>query len=272
MSECEKEWYESMSSMNEKSSVSYWNKRAHDYNDFIKTSAFCYGEKIVDILLNAGFLNSRMKVLEIAGGVGALTLPLGKHTNWVTTIEPAKQMAENMMENALLHGIDNISILLETCQETAERPAMEQHDATIMCHASWQFPDLQWLVKFMETNGRGNACIADSHSGMQHEKADFLAELGVHHQSIDRFEKLCTVIRSYGRQPEIEEFPFTMRRSAESARSMMEKVLSKYRTPMQVDIERIAHYVEEHSDSGIYQEETTMGVMWWQNKDIAHIQ
>lgn len=269
MSEYEKEWFHSMSSMSEISTVKYWNKRAHDYNNFIKTSEFCYGEKIVDILLNAGFLHSGMKVLEIAGGVGALTLPLGKHTHQVTTIEPADLMAENLKKNASSQGINNITILLETCQDTAERQELEKHDATLMCHASWQFPDLKWLVTFMEANGNGSACIADSRGGLNHEKADFLGELGVHHQSIDRFEKLSKVIRSYDRNPEIEEFPFTMKRSSESARSMMENVLSKYRAPEKKDLQQIAAYVDEHSVSEIYEEETIMAVMWWQNKKIT---
>lgn len=272
MKTCEQEWYDTMHSMNAISTVSYWNKRAEDYNNFIQTSEFCYGEQIVDILLRSGFLNRNMSVLEIAGGVGALTLPLCGASKKVTTIEPAVEMVKNLQINAASQKINNLEVLLETCQQTADQRTIQRHDATVMCHASWQFPDLVWLLDFMESMGSGKVCIADSVKDSNRERERLYAELGVYHHTIDRFSKLSEAITALGRAPESKTFTFSMRRSTDSACSMITQVLSKYRQVETEDKLKIERFVAERSHNGIYTEESTMGMLWWQNSQARRPQ
>jgi precorrin-6B methylase 2 len=260
---CETEWHDAMSSMNEVSTVSYWNGRAKDYNDFIQTSRFSYGEKIVEILLHSGFLQYNMRIFEIAGGVGALTLPLCKNVMSVTTVEPARKMAEKLINNADEQGINNVKILLQTGQEAAENQDVPVHDAAIMCHASWQFPNIRWLVEFMERIGSGRVCLADSIPDTNRSKKEFYSDLGISHHSFDRFHGLYKVLCDIDRKPDIQLFPFTMRRSSESARAMITQVLSKYRQPETADHKKIEAFVDKYSVSGIYEEEVSMGVLWW---------
>ncbi len=262
----EKQWRQTMFSMNDVSTVSYWNRRAEDYNDFIRTSQFSYGETIVEILSSVGFLQPNMNVLEIAAGVGALTLPLCKRVNEVTTIKPAVKMAEKLQSNAKMQQISNMKLQLETCQQAAKRDDLPPHDCAVMCHASWQFPDLHWLMDFMEKSGNGSASISDSIPQKGSSKLQFCKKLGIGHHSFDRFSALHKVLTSYGRQIETEKFPFIMKRSVQSATAMLTQVLNKYRKPDTGDLNQIDDFVAANSRNGIYEEEATMGVLWWQHK------
>ena len=261
----ENEWNNVMSPINEVSTVSYWNKRAEDYNNFIRTSRFSYGEEIVGILKGDGFLTKSMKVLEIAGGVGALTLPLCRQVKSVTTVEPAENMVAKLRQNAEEQQIENMTVIMGTCQEVAEYGNIVKHDISIMCHASWQFPDLRWLVRFMEEFGSGKVCIADSIPGNDSEKDTFYKQLGVKDNSFDRFHTLLNVLHYFNRDPEIQLFPFTIRRSSESAMAMATQVVSKYRQPDPHDLAKIEDFVSKHTHSGIYTEKALMGVLWWEN-------
>ncbi|NCC26132.1 MAG: class I SAM-dependent methyltransferase, partial [Deltaproteobacteria bacterium] len=67
-----------------RSDVAYWNRRAEDYDDFITTSGFDYGRSMVDILGAEGVLSRESRVLEIASGVGAVTIPMAQAVKTVT--------------------------------------------------------------------------------------------------------------------------------------------------------------------------------------------
>jgi hypothetical protein len=209
-----------------------------------------------------------MNVLEIAGGVGALTLPLCERVRMVATIEPAEKMAEKLRANAKAKKISNMEVFLETCQSAATRRDFSSYDCAIMCHASWQFPDLRWLMHFMERAGNGKASICDSIPLEDSRKQDFYRSLDIGHHAFDRFHTLGKVLCSYGRKPEIKSFPFVMRRSIQSATAMLTQVLGKYRTPDATDLQQINDFVAAHSHAGIYEEEATMGVLWWQHDPL----
>lgn len=262
----ENQWYSNMASMNEISSVAYWNKRAEDYDDFIRTSRFSYGKKIVDILFEAGVANDVAHVFEIAGGVGALTLPLSQRTAMVTTVEPAIKMADKLLRNVREQGVDNVEIIVATGEDVAARGLSKSYDLAIMCHATWQFPDLRWLIRFMEKAGAGRVCIADSVPMDESAHTRIYQELGVSHQSFDRVDALYNVLCSLGRKPQSLFFPFTMRRSVASAMTMMTQVVRKYRKPDEHDLQLIEQHVAAHACNGTYTEPARMGVVWWQQE------
>jgi hypothetical protein len=49
---------------------------------------------------------------------------------------------------------------------------------------------------------------------------------------------------------------------------MLTQVLGKYRTPDATDLQQINDFVAAHSHAGIYEEEETMGVLWWQHDPL----
>ncbi len=257
-------WRDNMSSMNAVSTVAYWNKRAEDYDDFIRTSRFSYGIEIVSILLQEKMFEETSHVFEIAGGVGALTLPLCRYAAQVTTVEPAEKMAEKLRINADEQKLDNVEIVVATCQDVAHKGLAQTYDLAIMCHATWQFPDLKWLIQFMERAGNGKVCIADSIPEENAERSALYLRLGVTHHAFDRVLGLRKVLLSLGRTPKVTSFPYVMRRSMQSARAMMTNVVGKYHEPRQEDLELIDQHVAAHSSDGVYIEPGRMGVVWWE--------
>ncbi len=258
-----KEWRENMSRMTEISSVDYWNGRADDYDDFICTSEFSYGYEIVNILEECGVIEQDLSVLEIASGVGAVTIPLARKSSKVIGVEPAQNMADRLEKNSRAVGIDNIELRIMTGQEYAESITSPDHNLSLLCHAAWQFPEITELTSMMESGSRRWCCICDTELDLNSENAALQKKLGVVSSSFDRVEGIFRGLEELGRKPSIKSFSYTMKRSVDSAYSMFTKVLSKQRTPTDQDIELINTHIKRHSIDGIYNEPGRMAVVWW---------
>ncbi|MBI9110226.1 class I SAM-dependent methyltransferase [Maridesulfovibrio ferrireducens] len=261
-----KEWRENMSQMNEISSVDYWNGRADDYDDFICTSEFSYGYEIVKILEENEVVRPDLSVLEIASGVGAVTIPLARKALKVTGIEPAQEMAARLAKNSKAAGVDNIEVKLMTGQEYAEGVQSADHGLSLLCHASWQFPEIAEIASMMENGSSEWCCICDTALNRNSESAKLQKELGVVSSSFDRVEGLYNGLKVLDRKPEIKSFDYIMRRSVDSAYSMLTKVLTKQRVPTENDIKLINDHIERHSDEGVYNEPGKMSVIWWRKE------
>ncbi len=258
-----KAWRDNMGRMNEISSVDYWNGRADDYDDFICTSEFSYGYEIVKILEESGVIQPDSSVLEIASGVGAVTIPLARKSLKVIGVEPAQNMAERLEKNSRAAGIENIEMRIMTGQEYAEAVASPDHNLSLLCHAAWQFPEIAELTDMMESGSRQWCCICDTELDPNSENAALHKQLGVVSSSFDRVEGVFRGLEALGREPSKKSFGYTMKRSVESAYSMFTKVLSKQRTPTEQDLELINAHIERHSIDGIYNEPGRMSVVWW---------
>ncbi len=255
-------WQKEAGGMDEVSSVDYWNRRADDYDDFIRTSRFSYGRQIVRLLKKEQVLDKYDKVLEIAGGVGALTLPLCKAAKHVTSLEPAAKMAECLDNNLKTDNIRNCEVLQMTGQEYMGSAPAQRFDFGIICHASWQFPDLQDLVDYFSKICT-RACIADTAPETDSGHSRLLESLGVKHAGFDRVYVLYNALWSLGTKANISFFNYTMRRSRQSAISMLKNVTGKYKQVTDTDMQKINKYVDANCTEGIYQEPACMAVIWW---------
>lgn len=256
-------WKDNMTRMSEISHVDYWNTRAEDYDDFINTSEFSYGYEIADILESRSMLNKDMHVVEIAGGVGAVTIPLAQKAKQVISVEPAREMAQRMEVNAAAMRVDNIELKLMTGQEFNEMFEHPTADLSLLCHASWQFPDARELAEMMENASEKWCCICDTVNDLSPEHLALLKKLGSSSGGFDRVFSLYNALCSLAKNPGITFFNYTMRRSEESARSMFTKVLNKERTPTEEDLTLISEFVRTRSENGIYNEPGKMAVIWW---------
>jgi|GEM_PF-3640766 len=210
-------WRSATEEMGRVSDTAYWDRRAEDYDDFIRTSEFAYGEAMAGLLAEAGCLPRGARVLEIASGVGAVTLPLARLAAQLTAFEPAPGMAERLAANAAAAGQHNIAIRREPfTAETAVEPA--GCDLALMCHAAWQFPDLLGLVSAMERASRGFCCLADTVGRTDAATAAMHQTLGLPLAAAeDRTPYLFNLLYLSGRLPRLAYVPWTMRRSRASA-------------------------------------------------------
>ena len=256
-------WRSATEEMSRVSDTAYWDRRAEDYDDFIRTSEFAYGEAMAGLLAEAGCLPRGARVLEIASGVGAVTLPLARLAAQLTAFEPAPGMAERLAANAAAAGQHNIAIRREPfTAETAVEPA--GCDLALMCHAAWQFPDLLGLVSAMERASRGFCCLADTVGRTDAATAAMHQTLGLPLAAAeDRTPYLFNLLYLSGRLPRLAYVPWTMRRSRASAAAMWRMVLGKYRAPGAADLAVINKHVEERSRDGVYESPSVMAVLWW---------
>ncbi|MCB2218705.1 class I SAM-dependent methyltransferase [Desulfofustis glycolicus] len=256
-------WREAIQEMHQVSDTTYWDRRAPDYNDFILTSEYSYGEAITTVLAANGCLSATDHVLEIAAGVGAVTIPLARRSAHVTAFEPAPTMADFLGANISAFGLTNIEIRRESFDSNTDC-APKSCDLILLCHAAWHFPDFIELVKSMEKISRGYCCLADT-SGL----ADPDTEI-IHRQlnlpltaGIDRVPYLFNQLYFSNRRPQLTHIPWTTRRSVASALAMWTMVLEKYRRPEETDLAIIRDHVLARSKNGIYESPSLMALLWW---------
>lgn len=256
-------WRASMEDMALRSDTAYWNRRAADYDDFITTSRFDYGQKMAGHLRQEGLLGPETSVLEIASGVGAVTVPLARSARWVTALEPAEAMAALLGKNAHAEGLDTIEVIEKDFAAFSRWAADASYDLVFLCHAAWQFPDLEWLFYEMNRLSRSCCCISDTiGTGSDQHKA-MRERLGIRTPELDRTLYLYNVLQETGFPANLSRIHHVMRRSEASASSMWENVVQKYRELSSDDEEIIREHVTRQSRNGIYVTPGTMSLMWW---------
>lgn len=262
-------WREAVAKTSAVSHVGYWNERANDYDDFIRSSRFAYGEAMSEILAREGMLPPTGSVLEIASGVGAVTLPLAARSASVTALEPAARMAERLARNASERGLANIDIRVQTLEEAMESVLPGAFDLTLMCHASWQFPDFMAVVDFMDRCSRLGGCIADTAGFDDQTQGAMYEALGIKADCPDRFPYLFNLLYAGGYFPNVRMLPYAMRRSVDSALSMWRLLIGKYRTPTEQDLALIENHVHARAEDGMYEVPSVMAVLWWKKKQAS---
>ena len=259
-------WRAQMADMAARSDTGYWNRRASDYDDFINTSRFDYGGRMAEILSGEGLLGTEHSVLEIASGVGAVTLPLCRHAGRVTAVEPALSMAEMLGKNADTAGLDNLDIAVQDFATFASTASDKSYDVVFLCHAAWQFPDIAWLIREMTRISRGCCCLADTMGQGDIEQQEMRKRLFIKTPTLDRSLYLYNVLNEMGLPADMTPVRHVMRRSTDSARSMWSNVVSKYRDLSKADEQVIDEFVTARSKDGVYETPGVMSLMWWRNQ------
>jgi len=258
----EREWEEKTIDTSKVSGTDYWNKRAEDYANYIKTSDYNHGRKIRAIFENADILKPEFEVLDIAAGPGSVSIPFAEAVNKVTSIEPAIEMVKHLIKNAQERGIENIEVINKKWEEVNEAEFEKKFDLVVCSHASWQFPNIGEQLIRMNRVSRGYCCFANGVKSND-EFGEMYRKLGINPESLDHFIYLFNILYQRGILANVRIFDVVMRRSVNSAISMWELLLSKYREPVDRDKEIIRKHVYDNSDNGIYEKKSKMAVMWW---------
>jgi predicted O-methyltransferase YrrM len=256
-------WREQMVDMAARSDTPYWNRRAADYDDFITTSRFDYGGRMAELLAAEGMLAPHSSVLEIASGVGAVTLPLARLAGRVTAVEPARSMADLLAKNAATAGLDNLDVAVEDFASFAAQAPDASYDMVFLCHAAWQFPDIAKLIQEMSRLSRGWCCLADTMGQGDAEHREMQQKLAIDTPTLDRSLYLYNVLSEMGLPASLAPVRHVMRRSADSARSMWTNLVSKYRDVSAGDEQIIDEFVAARSTGGVYETPGAMALMWW---------
>ncbi len=256
-------WRSQMTDMAARSDSRYWNRRAADYDDFITTSRFDYGERMAEVLSVHGVMGPETEVLEIASGVGAATLPLARRAKRVTAVEPAQAMADLLAKNAASEGVDNVQAVVEDFAAFAAATQDDSFDVAFLCHAAWQFPDVACLIREMSRLSRDVCCLADTMGAGDAEHQEMQRRLALDAPTLDRPLYLYNVLHEMGLPANLTPIRHVMRRSSDSALSMWTNLVSKYREPSAEDEKLIDDFVASRSKGGVYETPGVMALIWW---------
>lgn len=241
--------------------IDYWDKRAEDYTDYIRTSNYEHGRKILELFKREGILKPEFVVLDIGAGPGSVSIPFAEVVRKVVAVEPSKEMVKNLIRNAHERGIENIEVINRKWEDVNDKELEKKFDLVIASHISWLFPDIGKQIVRMNRVSRGYCCIVESvgYSGLE----EMYKKLGINPRGFDRFIYLFNILYHRGILANVRFVDTIMRRSIKSATSMWELFLSRYREPTDEDREIIRRHVLDNSVDGIYQRRSKMAVIWW---------
>ncbi|MEA3558743.1 MAG: class I SAM-dependent methyltransferase [Candidatus Thermoplasmatota archaeon] len=260
----EKEWAEKVKETRRISGSDYWNKRALDYADYIRTSDYEHGRKIKEVFEREGILKEDLEILDIAAGPGSVTIPFAESVRKATAVEPAEGMCKRLVENSLELGLENIEIMNMMWEEVDDAELEDRFDLVVCSNALWQFPDIWGQLARMNRVSRGYCCIAIG-VGSDETFSEMYRKLKLDDGDIDHFIGVYNTLYERDVLANVRMIETVMRRSVNSGISMWELLLSKYREPTEDDKEIIRDHVADNSEDGVYRKEGNMAVIWWKS-------
>lgn len=266
----EKQWLERTKSKEKNTRMDvtdYWNKRAKDYADYIRTSNYDHGRKIKEIFVKEDILKSEFEVLDIGAGPGSLTIPFAESVKKVTAIEPAEEMCKHLMKNAQEKGLENIEIINRRWEDINDSEFEKKFDIVTCSHVLWHFPDIGKQLMRMNNASRKYCCIA---TGAKSESQSFdgmyqKLRIPMDDAILSDFIYLFNILYQRNILANVRIIDTLMKRSVNSGISMWELFLSKYRELTEEDREIIRQHVLCNSKEGIYEREGKMAVLWWEH-------
>lgn len=255
-------WTDLCSEESLRCSPEYWNSRADDYVDFIVNSDFDHGRKILNHFINEELLEPNWDIVDIGSGPGAISIPFAAKVQSVTSVEPATEMAKNLLKQAEIRNISNISVIPKTWQDVTVSDHLGKYDLAICSHVIWHFPDLFFQIERMQRVSRRYCAIA--HGVFEAGQTEHIYKnLGMPRDDADRFIMVKQILENRGIFPEVSIVPTKMKRTVKSARSMMLLGLKKYREVQPEDEEMVDKYLALHSKDGMFERQGKMGLLWW---------
>jgi hypothetical protein len=262
LTDYEQDWAELCTNESKRCSPEYWNSRAEDYADFIVNSDFDHGRKILELFKKEGLINQDMHIMDIGSGPGAISIPFAEEVRAITAVEPADEMANQLLKQAALKSLSNISVIPHIWQEVNTGDLEKKIDMTICCHSVWHFPDLFTQIERMQQVSRGY-CVLSHGVYTPDDSSQLIQKLGMPQDDEDRFILVKRILENRGIFPESSILPVKMRRTIGSARSMLILGLKKYREPEIQDLNLIEEHLMMNVKNGMYEREGKMGVLWW---------
>lgn len=255
-------WATGIDEMNRLSTTSYWNKRAEDCFDMVLASDCNHGRNILNLFEREGLLQKEWRILDIASGPGAITIPFAERVCRVTAVKPADRMATALMSYAQNRGLSNIEIIPKTWQEVNEVAYSKNSDLVICCYVLWQFSDILSQIRRMEAGSREYCCLAHGFEAPS-ETRELMEALGIGDGEFDQFITVFNLLNDSGVCPNVHVIDYTLTRSVTSAITSVENLVGKHRPLESRDSEIIQKHVQNHAKEGMYQVSGRIGVLWW---------
>ena len=105
-------------------------------------------DPLVDLLLDK--VQPQHTVIDAGAGGGRLALPLARHCQHVTAVEPSPSMGEVLLQQAQEYGIQNVSLVPARWEEAQVEPA----DVVLCSHVVYVVQDIGPFVRKLTDHAR----------------------------------------------------------------------------------------------------------------------
>ena len=111
------------------------------------------GDELLDRLVSQ--VGPNQTLIDVGAGGGRLALPLALRCRHVTAVEPSEGMTSVFFEQALEHGIENVSLVQARWEDVQVEPA----DIVLCAHVIYTVTEIEEFVRKMEAHARERVII-----------------------------------------------------------------------------------------------------------------
>ncbi|MCK5097774.1 MAG: methyltransferase domain-containing protein [Desulfobacteraceae bacterium] len=252
--------------------VNRWNKMAQWFSKQTSNGdAEKKRNKIISMLEKEGALDSNTRVLDVGAGPGNWAVPLSGKSAHVTALEPAKEMVKLMQEKIEQDKISNISIDQRRWEDVdLEADDMEKKYDLVFASMTPGVNNPATLKKLINASRKFCYLSGFSGQGVRQSYAD-IWKLFFNEKTNDNSGDIIypfNLLYSMGYRPKLQFFTWSHLKDhkPDEAIEQMENFLWMYMDITSEVKQKVAKYVEEHSENGIFRQKKDIcqGIMLWQ--------
>lgn len=242
--------------------VDYWDKRARDFSAMRKSNDYDYGRQVYAALQPV--LRADTTMLDIGAGPGSFVIPFAKHVKFVTAIEPSREMAVLLRENADEAGIGNYSVIEKMLQDFPPDSVLNAaFDLVTVSLVFWMYEDVWPLILQMES-------YSNSYCAIVAEIPDGKNRRAVSRGDVEEFQILYNMLAAQGRFANVRVIDYRCERSVEDEVQYRSIAFEQYEgdvTPQVV--QKIRGEVQAEAKNGMCTVATRSAVIWWDKRDLV---
>lgn len=242
--------------------VDYWDKRARDFSAMRKSNDYDYGKRVYAALQSV--LNADTTVLDIGAGPGSFVVPFAKRVKFVTAIEPSREMAALLRENADEAGIGNYAVIEKMLQDFPSDSALnDAFDLVTVSLVFWMYEDVWPLILQMESYSNRYCAIVAEIPDKKNPRASSRGD-------VEEFQILYNMLVAQGRFANVRVIDYRCERSVEDEAQYRSIAFEQYEGDITPQVmQRIRDEVQAEAKNGMCTVATRSAVIWWDKRDLV---
>ena len=242
--------------------VDYWDKRARDFSAMRKSNDYDYGRQVCAALQPV--LRADTAMLDIGAGPGSFVIPFAKHVKFVTAIEPSREMAALLRENADEAGVGNYTVIEKMVQDLSpDSELTAAFDLVTVSLVFWMYEDVWPLILQMESYSNSYCAIVAEIPDGKNLRTLSLGD-------VEEFQILYNMLAAQGRFANVRVIDYRCERSVEDEARYRSIAYEQYEGDITPQVkQRILGEVQAEAKHGMCTVATRSAVIWWDKRDLV---
>lgn len=242
--------------------VDYWDKRARDFSAMRKSNDYDYGRQVFAALQPV--LRADTTLLDIGAGPGSFVIPFAKYVKFVTAIEPSREMAVLLRENAAEAGVGNYTVIEKMVQDFPPDSVLNAaFDLVTVSLVFWMYEDVWPLILQMESYSNSYCAIVAEIPDGKNLRTLSLGD-------VEEFQILYNMLASQGRFANVRVIDYRCERSVEDEAQYRSIAFEQYEGDITPQVmQRIRDEVQAEAKNGMCTVATRSAVIWWDKRDLV---